>query len=136
MEPERPVQISLGARESANADERRPWFTVVARCVESHRLATRATTARLDESTDTTRVAEPELRRADGCQPSEQKVTVGAENAHLTVLDKTSGTLWQQEDPSKQASNKDDVRARRTAKPIIVDGNPNSRFGVSHPTGA
>jgi hypothetical protein len=31
-------------------------------------------------------------------EDSQLKVTVGAENAHLIVLDKVSDTLWQQED--------------------------------------
>ncbi len=49
-------------------------------------------------------------------------VTVGTANTHLTVLDKTSGTLWRQEEPSKHSSNKDDVRARHTTQPVVVDG--------------
>ena len=65
-------------------------------------------------------------------EDSQLKVTVGAENAHLTVLDKASDTLWQQEDPAKGAANKDDVRARRAAKPIVVDGNPNEWKGIPH----
>ena len=65
-------------------------------------------------------------------EDTQLKVTVGAENAHLTVLDKASGTLWRQEDPAKHASNKDDVRARRTAKPIVVDGNPEEWSRIPH----
>ena len=65
-------------------------------------------------------------------EDSQLKVTVGAENAHLTVLDKTSGTLWRQEDPSTHASNKDDVRVRRAAKPIVVDGNPEEWSRIPH----
>lgn len=60
--------------------------------------------------------------KAWGLEDSQLRVTVGAENAHLTVLDKASDTLWQQEDPAKGAANKDDVRARSAAKPIVVDG--------------
>ncbi len=74
--------------------------------------------------------------RAEGetwvLEDSQLKVTVGAENAHLTVLDKTSGTLWQQEDPSKHASNKDDVHVWRAAKPIAVDGNPEEWSRIPH----
>ena len=65
-------------------------------------------------------------------EDAQLKVTVGAENAHLTVLDKASDTLWQQEDPAKGAANKDDVRARRAAKPIVVDGNPDEWKGIPH----
>ena len=65
-------------------------------------------------------------------EDSQLKVTVGAENAHLTVLDKASGTLWRQEDPVRRAANKDDVRARRAAKPIVVDGNPEDWRGIPH----
>jgi hypothetical protein len=52
------------------------------------------------------------------------KVTVAEETAHLTVLDKASGTVWSQEDPARQGANQDQVRARRAAKPITVDGSP------------
>ena len=65
-------------------------------------------------------------------EDTQLKVTVGADSAHLTVLDKASGTLWRQEDPSKHASNKDDVRARRAAKPIVVDGNPEEWSRIPH----
>ena len=65
-------------------------------------------------------------------EDAQLKVTVGAENAHLTVLDKTSGTLWRQEDPSQHASNKDDVRVRRAAKPLVVDGNPEEWSRIPH----
>ena len=71
-------------------------------------------------------------------EDSQLKVTVGAENAHLAVLDKASGTRWRQEDPAKRAANKDDVRARRAAKPIVpivpivVDGNPEEWKGIPH----
>ena len=65
-------------------------------------------------------------------EDAQLKITVGAADAHLTVLDKASGTLWQQEDPSKQASNKDDVRARRTAKPVVIDGNPEEWKDIPH----
>lgn len=65
-------------------------------------------------------------------EDTQLKVTVGAENAHLTVLDKASGTLWSQEDPAQHASNKDDVRARRAAKPIVVDGNPEEWSRIPH----
>lgn len=60
------------------------------------------------------------------------KVTVGAASAHLTVLDKASGTLWRQEDPSEHAANKDDVRVRRAAKPVVVDGNPEDWNRIPH----
>lgn len=65
-------------------------------------------------------------------EDTQLKVTVEAENAHLTVLDKASGTLWSQEDPAQHASNKDDVRARRAAKPIAVDGNPEEWSRIPH----
>jgi len=65
-------------------------------------------------------------------EDTQLKVTVGAENAHLTVLDKVSGTLWSQEDPAQHASNKDDVRARRAARPIVVDGNPEEWSRIPH----
>lgn len=65
-------------------------------------------------------------------EDTQLKVTVGAGSAHLTVLDRASGTLWRQEDPSKHASNKEDVRARRAAKPIVVDGNPEEWKGIPH----
>lgn len=58
-------------------------------------------------------------------EDTQLKVTVGAENAHLTVLNKASGTLWSQEDPSQHASNKDDVRARRAAE-MKPGARPNS----------
>ncbi len=65
-------------------------------------------------------------------EDAQLKVTVGTDSAHLTVLDKASGTLWRQEDASKHASNKEDVRARRAAKPIVVDGNPEEWKGIPH----
>jgi len=65
-------------------------------------------------------------------EDTQLKVTVGAENAHLTVLDKASGMLWRQEDPAQHASNKDDVRARRAARPIVVDGNPEEWSRIPH----
>lgn len=65
-------------------------------------------------------------------EDTQLKVTVGAENAHLTVLDKTSGMLWRQEDPARHAANQDDVRVRCTAKPIVVDGNPEEWSQIPH----
>lgn len=65
-------------------------------------------------------------------EDSQLKVTVGAENAHLTVLDKATSTLWRQEDPSQHAANKDDVRVWRAAKPIVVDGNPEEWSRIPH----
>ena len=65
-------------------------------------------------------------------EDAQLKVTVNAASAHLTVLDKTSGTRWQQEDPTKHASNKDDVRVRRAAKPIAVDGDPAEWVHIPH----
>jgi len=65
-------------------------------------------------------------------EDNQLKVTVGAENAHLTVLDKASATLWRQEDPSQHASSKDDVRVWRAAKPIVVDGNPEEWKRIPH----
>lgn len=79
--------------------------------------------------------AHAEVRR-DGeawiLEDPQLKVTVGTEHAHLTVLDKASGTLWTQEDPARHASNQDDVRARRAAKPIVVDGNPDEWSRIPH----
>jgi hypothetical protein len=65
-------------------------------------------------------------------EDTQLQVTVGINDAHLTVFDKTSGTLWQQEDPTKHASNKDDVRARRAAQPVKVDGNPEEWKEIPH----
>ena len=79
--------------------------------------------------------ARADVRRAGETwvlEDTQLKVTVGAASAHLAVLDKASGTLWRQEDPSKRASNKDDVRARRTAKPVVVDGNPEEWKTIPH----
>lgn len=60
------------------------------------------------------------------------KVTVTEEQAHLTVLEKASGTLWTQEDPARQGTNQDQARARRAAQPITVDGNPEEWRGTPH----
>ena len=60
------------------------------------------------------------------------KVTVVEENAHLTVEDKASGTVWTQEAAEKRAADKDDVRARRAKAKITVDGNPEEWRGVPH----
>ncbi len=57
-------------------------------------------------------------------EDSQLKVTVGAENAHLTVLDKASDTLWQQEDPAKDAANKDDVRGMGNNEDFGFTGQP------------
>ena len=79
--------------------------------------------------------ARADVRRDGGAwviEDPQLKVTVGAENAHLTVLDKASGTRWRQESPAKRAANKDNVRARRTAKPIVVDGSPEEWKGIPH----
>ena len=76
-----------------------------------------------------------EVTRADGSWVLENpalKVTVVEESAHLTVLDKASGTTWAQEDPAKQAANKDQVRARRAAKKVVIDGNPADWASVPH----
>ena len=76
-----------------------------------------------------------EVTRADGNWVLENpalKVTVVEESAHLTVLDKASGTTWAQEDPAKQAANKDQVRARRAAKKVVIDGNPADWASVPH----
>ncbi len=65
-------------------------------------------------------------------EDTQLKVTVQAGNAHLTVLDKASGSLWRQEDPSNHASNKDDVRVWRAPKPIVVDSDPNEWAQIPH----
>jgi len=75
------------------------------------------------------------VTRADGNWVLENpalKVTVVEENAHLTVLDKTSGTTWTQEDPAKQGANKDQVRARRAARKVVIDGDPADWASVPH----
>ncbi len=72
-------------------------------------------------------VTHAEVRLNDGAWELENAalmVRVNPENAWLSVLEKESGTLWQQEDPARHGANRDQVRARRAPGPVAVDGNP------------
>ena len=81
----------------------------------------------------------PQLRadvRQDGndwiLENSQLQVTIADETAHVTVLDKASGTVWAQEDPAKQSRNQDHVRIHRAAQPVVVDGDPKEWAGIPH----
>jgi hypothetical protein len=60
------------------------------------------------------------------------KVSVDAATARMTVLDKASGTLWQQEDPAAVSLNRDSVTARRVPGTVRIDGTPGEWDGVPH----
>ncbi|MBN2451638.1 MAG: hypothetical protein JXR77_14715 [Lentisphaeria bacterium] len=51
-------------------------------------------------------------------------VTVHAESGWMKVLEKQSGTLWQQDDPESRRGQGDQVRARRAPTGMRIDGDP------------
>ena len=60
------------------------------------------------------------------------KVTIAEETARVTVRDKASGTTWTQLDPNEQPGTRDQVRVRRAAQPVVIDGDPKEWSGIPH----